>query len=97
MRLLTSDPNSISPSERYARTAQDLRLALSPICRWLDSGEIKLIGEHPIAAGGFANIWEAVHGGRKVVLKSYRCYMTSNVTQVVAVRYNRSLCWVIHH
>ena len=55
-------------------------------CRWLDPEEVKLIGEHPIAAGGFADIWEAMYGGRKVVLKSYRCYMTFDVDKVVAVR-----------
>jgi len=63
--------------------------------RWLDPEDIKLVGEHPIGAGGFANIWEVTHNGRKAVLKSYRCYVSSDVTQVVAVRSNHTLCRVV--
>ena len=55
-------------------------------CRWLSPEDVKLNGEYQIAAGGFADIWEATHGGRKVILKSYRYSMTSDVTQIVAVR-----------
>lgn len=44
-----------------------------------------------MAAGGSANIYEATYDGRKVVLKSHRCYVSFDVAQVIAVRCNHSL------
>ena len=76
--------------------AQDLQLFLSLSCRCFRPEEVTLIGERPIDAGGFADIYEATHGGCRVVLKSYRCYALFDVAQVAAVRYNRSLCWVYY-
>ena len=84
-----------SPSERYAQMAQDLRPSMPSTCHWVEPEDIKLVGEHPIGAGGFANIWEVTHNGRKAVLKSYRLYISSDVTQVVAVRSTHTLCRVI--
>jgi len=60
--------------------------------RWLSPEDVELVGEHPVAAGGFANIWQAIHDGRRVVLKSYRRSMSFDVARVIAVRCNRSLC-----
>jgi len=87
----TTSLSGVSPSQRYAQMAQDLRSSMSFTCRWLDPGDIKLVGEHPIGAGGFANIWGVTHNGCKAVLKSYRCYVSSDVAQVVAVRSNHTL------
>ena len=87
--------SGISLSQRYAQMAQDLRPSMSFACRWLDPEDIKLVGEHPISAGGFTNIWEVIHNGRKAVLKSYRCYASSDVTQAVTVRSNLTLCRVV--
>jgi len=86
--------SGVPPPQRYAQMAQDLRSSMSFTCRWVDPEDIKLVGEHPVGAGGFANIWEVTHNGRKAVLKSYRCYVSSDVTQVVAVRSNHTLCRV---
>jgi len=88
----TSALSGASPSQRYARMAQDLRPSIPSTCRWVDPEDIKLVGEHPIGAGGFANIWEVTHNGRKAVLKSYRCYILSDIAQAVAVRPNLALC-----
>jgi len=87
--------SGISPSRRYAQMAQDLRSSMSSTCHWLDPGDIKLVGKHPIGAGGFADILEVTHNGRKAVLKSHRCYVSSDVTQVVAVHSNHTLCRVV--
>lgn len=65
--------------------AQDLRPSLPFTCHWLDPNEVNLVDERPIAAGGFANVYEATHDGRKVILKSYRPYVLFDVAQVVAV------------
>jgi serine/threonine protein kinase len=53
--------------------------------------DVAVISDRPIAAGGFANILEATHRGRKVILKSYRHHEASDVPQVIAVRCNGSL------
>jgi len=84
--------SGVSPSRHYAQVAQDLRPSMPSPYRWLYPEDIKLVGEHPIGAGGFANIWEVTYNGRKAVLKSYRCYVSSDVAQVVAVRSNHTLC-----
>ena len=78
-------------SRRYAHMAQDLRLSLPSTCRWLGPEDVSLIGERPMVAGGFTNVYEATYYGRKVVLKSYRCYVSFDVAQVLAVGCNYSL------
>lgn len=65
--------------------AQHLRSSLPPTCRWLDLDDINLVGELPIAAGGFGDIYGATHGGRKVLLKSLRCYVSVDIAQAAAV------------
>ena len=94
-RLRTSTLNGVSPSQHHAQMAQDLRSSMSFTCCWLDPEDIKPVGEHPIGAGGFANILEVTHNGRKAVLKSYRCYVSSDIAQVVAVRSIQIICRVV--
>ena len=84
------DLNGIFLPRRRAQMAQNLRLSLPSTCHWLDSEDVDLIGEHPAGAGASANIYEATHGGRRVVLKSYRRCMLSDVTRAVAVGFNPS-------
>lgn len=77
----------MSPAQRYPQMAHDLRSSMSlATCRWLNPEDVGLVGERPIAAGGFANIYEATYDGRKVVLKSYRCYVSFDVAQIISVR-----------
>ena len=82
----TLEPDDTSLPRRYIQMAQDLRPSLPPTCHWLDPEDIQLVGELPIGAGGFADIYEVIYGGRRAVLKSYRCYISFDVAQVVAVR-----------
>jgi len=84
------DRNAPFP-QRHGQAAQNLRSSLPSTCRWLGPEDINLVGEHPIAAGGFADIYEATHNGCKVVLKSYRCYESFDIASVVAVPCNHSL------
>lgn len=84
--LFAPESNDISHSQYYAQVAQGVLSTLSSTCRWLDPGDVEIFGEHPVAAGGFANIWEGTHDGRKVALKSYRCYESFDAADVVAVR-----------
>ena len=87
----TSNLNDVALLQHYAQVAQDLRSSLPSSCRWLRPEVVKLIYEGPIEAGGFANIWEAAYNGRRVALKSYRCYTSFDVAQVAAVRCNYNL------
>lgn len=74
-----------------SRRARDLQSSLLSACHWLGPEDVKLVGEHPIAAGEFADIWEGIHEGHKVVLKSYRCSTSSETTQVAEACYNHGL------
>lgn len=94
--LPTPGSDAISLSKHYSQIALILRSFISPTCRSLDPEDVKPIGCHPIAAGWFANIWEAVHGDRKVVLKSYRCYVAFDVAQVAMVCCDCNLPQVMH-
>ena len=41
-------------------------------------GDLEFVGPHPIDAGGFADVWMGEMGGRRVAVKSYRCYLSGN-------------------
>lgn len=82
----------ISLSQHHAQIARVLQPLTSSACPWLSTEDLKLIGVHPIAAGGFADILEATYDGRKVVLKSYRCHMMTEVAHVVRVSYVYNPC-----
>jgi hypothetical protein len=83
-------------SQRYTQMVRELLPSLPFPYRLLGLEDLKLVGEHPIAAGRFANVLEGTHEGRKVVLKSYRCYVLFDVAQVTAVRCNRCSCSTQH-
>lgn len=85
--LPTPDTDGITLSQQYARMAQELLPSLLSLYQLLNPHDVKLTGERPIAAGGFTDIWEAIYFGRKVVLKSYRCYISFDVAHVIAVRF----------
>jgi len=90
--LSALDLDSVPAYQRYVLVAQGLRSSLPSTHRWLHQGDLRIIGEHPVAAGGFANIWEGVLNGRKVMVKSYRCYVLFDHVQVISVRCHRCLC-----
>ena len=79
-------------SQRRTKMAQGLGSLLPSTCRWLGPENVDLVGEHPIAAGEFTNIYEATHDSRKFILKSYRPYVSFDVAQVVTVCCNHNLC-----
>lgn len=85
--LPTLGPDVIPLSKHYSQIAHILRPFIPHSC-WLGPEDVKPIGNHPMAAGGVANIWAAIHDGHKVVLKSYRCYMRFNVAQATRVRFS---------
>ena len=86
------ESSSGSLSQHYARMAQDIRPSFPSTCHQLNPEGVNPVGKRPIAAGAFADIYETTYGNRKVVLKSYRCYVSFDVAQVVAVRPSHGLC-----
>lgn len=73
-------PPTDAESRRRALPGLLLRLQKSlPVdCKQLDRGTIEVVGPFPAAAGGIANVWEGRIGERKVAIKSYRCYLSSD-------------------
>jgi len=85
-QLKARNPPAIPPSQHYAHVAREFMSSLSHLRRLLGPEDVKLTDKHPAAAGRFADVWQATHGGYKVVLKAHRCYATSDITRVAAVR-----------
>lgn len=69
----------------FTQNVQAFRPLMPSSCCFIDSEDVKLIGSCPVAAGGFADIWEATHDNRKVSLKSYRCYTSSDSAHIFEV------------
>ncbi|KAF9648576.1 kinase-like protein [Thelephora ganbajun] len=44
------------------------------------SGDLARVGDHPVANGGFADVWEGTHGGRRVCIKHLRISMKNRQT-----------------
>ena len=67
--------------------AQELGSSLSPTHghSWLNPADVRIIGKHPVAAGGFADILEGVLEGRKIIVKTYRQYVISDHAQAISV------------
>jgi hypothetical protein len=74
-----------------ALIAREILSSLPHPTRLLGTDDIKFTTGHPVAAGGFTNILEATHDGRRVIVKEYRCYMSFDLAQVATVRCGR-LC-----
>jgi hypothetical protein len=55
-----------------------LRPSLPGDCPWFGQEDLKVVGAHPIDAGGFADVWVGEMGDRKVAIKSYRCHASAN-------------------
>ena len=67
----------------------DLVLHLRPLlpdsCRWMEQGALGIVGAYPFAAGGIADVWVGIMGDRKVAIKSYRCYSSSDYLSIYVV------------
>lgn len=89
--LPTPCSNCTLLSQSYAALAQSLRSSLPPSCNWLTLEDIKVVGVRPIDAGGSADVWMGEMGDRTVALKSYRCYLSSDLAPITEVRCSNSL------
>ena len=44
------------------------------------SGELARVGDEPVAFGGFADVWEGTHCGRKVCIKALRVTLSDDAS-----------------
>ena len=85
----SSFPNDDLLCQRYSSLAQTLLPSLSPICDWLAEDDIQISGARPVSAGGFADIWRGTLDTRPVAIKSYRRYLSFDLSHVFLVGLHR--------
>jgi len=78
------DPGAVG--EHLVDLVPHLRSRLPDSCEWLEHGALEFVGEHPVDAGGTADVWVGKVEKRKVAIKVYRCDSSSNylVTYMVS-------------
>lgn len=66
--------------------AQQLHPFLSPICNWLKEDDVQIVEGRPTSAGGFADLWRGSLDTHQVAIKSYRRYLSFDLSRVFLVR-----------
>jgi hypothetical protein len=66
-------------------TVGQFRPSLPTNCPWLGEENLKVVGVHPVNAGGFADVWAGKMGDRKVAIKSYRCHASADYAKIYGV------------
>jgi len=85
-RSLAPGLDNVTLSHRYSLIAQGILSSLPSSIRVLGAHDLTIEDKPPVGAGGFTDILEATHDGRRVVLKVYRCYESFDVDRVATVR-----------
>ena len=80
-----SSPGDDLLFQDHSSLAQKLRPSLSPVCDWLAKDDVQVTGGRPISAGGFADVWRGSLGTRQVAIKSYRRYLSFDLSRVYLV------------
>ena len=62
-----------------------LQSLLPGSCQWLEQGVLEVVGKFPVGAGGVADFWVGKMGDRKVAIKVYRLYSSSNCSPTYVV------------
>jgi hypothetical protein len=78
----TIDGPSTTDIDTLVNIAGRLRPSLPSNCPWFGQEDLKVVGVHPIDAGGSADVWAGEMGDRKVAIKSYRCHASADYAQV---------------
>ena len=91
----TADPDSeVSTNDSEDTEPQLADTVTQPClpdgCSRLNSGDVKVHGNHPVRAGTFADVWDGSLDGAPVVIKSYRLYSAtdSRVARIVRFRWH---------
>lgn len=58
--------------EHITDSVPHLPSLLPASCKWLEQGALEIGGEHPVNAGGVADVWIGMMENHKVAIKSYR-------------------------
>ena len=83
---LSSKTNPGTPPDHLVDTVHSLGPFLPIECELLGQGDLKIVGSHPIDAGGFADVWAGErYDGTKVAIKSHRHYFLSSCLPVCLV------------
>lgn len=82
----------IDNSLPYGYYSEAVRRSLPANCASFQGDEVIIVGNTPIQAGGYADIWEATLDGHNVILKSYRSYETGDIESTSRVRMIVSSC-----
>jgi len=79
-----SPPDSLLPSatilherQDYHELARRLLPLLPAACNRLESNGVLIIDACPFSSGSFSDVWQASSQGLPVVVKSFRCYSSS--------------------
>jgi hypothetical protein len=76
------DYSSVISTGTLISMAVQLRPSLPADCPWMGQEDLKVVGTHPIDAGGFADVWVGEMGHRKIAIKSYRCNASADYAQI---------------
>ena len=82
-RSLPIDPDALR--EHLVDLVSHLPPLLPDSCKWLEQGDLEFFGEQPIDAGGIADVWVGMMGDRKIAIKSYRYYSSSDYLPIYVV------------
>jgi len=88
--LLPTDPTA--SCDLLYELASHLRSWLPSRCRWLEEGTIKFVGDGPVDVGEVANIYLGTRGNRKVIIKCYRFYPSTDYFPAYMVGVFSSVC-----
>ena len=80
---LSVDPGTVC--EHLVDLVRPLQSLLPGSCEWLEQRALDVVGEYLVDAGRVADIWVGKMGNRKVAIKAYRCYSSSNYLSIYAV------------
>lgn len=64
--------------ERFVDAIRYLKPFLPPGYKLLEQGDLKVVGKFPVDADGFADLRIGEWNGTLVMVKSFRCYTSSN-------------------
>ena len=71
-----TDPDVLC--EHLVDLVRHLRPLLPGSCEWLGQGSLEVVGDHPVDAGGIADVWIGKVDNRRVAVKSYRFHSSSD-------------------
>lgn len=81
---ITPSPEDL-PHQYHFNLAQQLRPSLLAICNWLEEDDVQILGGWPVSAGGFTDLWRGSINTRQVAIKSYRRYLSFDLSRVFLV------------